>query len=267
MGNTLFRFRVGQLLLVSILSLLELQGCQINTQEKAEQTQQTNKRNNTAAYNIQLGLGYLQQDNRPRAKRKFLKALELSPKSPEANAAMAFYMEKTGNLDEAKTFYKKALTLAPENGAQLNNYGAFLCRIGSYQEAENYFIKAVNDVNYINTAGAYENAGLCAAAIPDEKKAEHYFLRALEQDPRRRQSLIELVSIQLKQNKPANALTYLQKYHEIALTDRILLKLAAQVAQKAGKTDLEADYKLRLSRLTYLTKSSGAINEYNNNNG
>ncbi|WP_242604226.1 type IV pilus biogenesis/stability protein PilW [Legionella beliardensis] len=250
-----------------LLGLLLLQGCQINTEDNAKKAEQATKRSNTAAYNIQLGLGYLQKGNRPRAKKKFLKALELSPKSPEANAALAYYMEKTGNLNEAKAFYKKALTLAPTSGAQLNNYGTFLCRNGSYQEAEGYFLKAANNVNYIHTAGAYENAGLCASAIPDDTKAENYFLKALEQDPRRKQSLIELVSIQLKHDKPDKALNYLQTYQDISLTDAILLKLAAQAANKAGKPDLEADYKLRLSRLTYLTNNSGVINEYNNNNG
>ncbi|WP_165482759.1 type IV pilus biogenesis/stability protein PilW [Legionella gresilensis] len=263
MDSTLFK--VVQLLF--LLILVGLQGCQINSEEKAEKALQVTKRNNTAAYNIQLGLGYLQKGNRPRAKKKLLKALELSPKSPEANAAMAFYMEKTGEINEAKVFYKKALALAPDSGVQLNNYGTFLCRIGSYQEAENYFLKAVNDVKYIHTSGAYENAGLCAAAIPDYEKAENYFLKALEQDPGRKQSLVELVSIQLKQSKPEKALAYLQKYHEISLNDQALLRLAAEVANKAGKADLEADYKLRLSRFSYLTNKSGVINEYNNNNG
>jgi type IV pilus assembly protein PilF len=250
-----------------LLSLLLLQGCQINSEEKAKKVEQNLKRSNAAAYNIQLGLGYLQKGNRPRAKKKLLKALELSPKSPEANAAMAYYMEKTGDVNEATLFYKKALALAPTSGAQLNNYGAFLCHHGSYQDAESYFLKAVHDVNYIHTAGAYENAGLCAAAIPNYAKAENYFLKALEQDPRRKQSLIELVSVQIKQDKPDKALTYLQKYQELSLADMTLLKLAVDVASKLGKANLVEDYKLRLSKLTYLMSNSGVINEYNNTNG
>jgi type IV pilus assembly protein PilF len=52
----------------------------------------------------------------------------------------------------------------------------------------------------MNTAGAYENAGLCAAAIPDYSKAKTYFIKALKQDPQRKQARFELARIEIKQN-------------------------------------------------------------------
>lgn len=159
------------------------------------------KQNDAAIYNTQLGLAYLKQEDRIRAKRKLLTALDLAPNSADVNAAMAYFLEKTGNLKEARNFYKKALSLAPKNGAQLNNYGSYLCRQGKYKEAENYFLNAVQDVNYVNTAGAYENAGLCAAALPDYKKAKKYFKKAIEHDPNRKQSVYELAKIELKQKQ------------------------------------------------------------------
>ena len=163
---------------------------------------------------MQLGLAYLKQGDRPRAKRKLLTALAQAPDSPSVNAAMAYFMEKTGEINQATLYYKKAILAAPGRGAQLNNYGAFLCRRAQYREAQTYFLKAVNDAQYEYTAGAYENAGLCAAAIPDYPKAVQYFTKALEHDPSRKQSLDELVKIEIKRGHERQAQAILRQYSD-----------------------------------------------------
>lgn len=253
--------------LLSILCLALLQSCQYNTEAKAEKIEKAQKRNDVTALNIQLGIGYLKQGDMPRAKRKLLMALEAEPHSVEATGAMAYYQEKTGDLAEAQKYYLRALSLSQHQGAQLNNYGTFLCRTGKYSEADAYFLKAVADSNYVNTAGAYENAGLCATEIPDIDKAEAYFIKALEQDPRRNQSLFELANIEMKKDNPDKALTYLQKYQELAFNDKTLLNLAVDAARAAGKPDVEAFYKVRLGKLDQLAEETGEKNEYDSSIG
>ncbi|WP_028388784.1 type IV pilus biogenesis/stability protein PilW [Legionella fairfieldensis] len=249
--------------LLLFFSFIVLQACQ----QRAQNTENTQKLKEAASYNTQLGIAYLKQGDSVRAKHKLLTALDLAPDSPDVNVAMAYYFEKTGDTKEARTYYQKALSLAPGSGAQLNNYGTFLCRLGEYKEAESYFLKAVKDVHYIYTAGAYENAGLCAAAIPDYPKAKYYFSKALNQDPQRKQSLYELVKIELGQHHAVKALFYLQRYPELTLEDLSLLSLAIKVAHTANKPDAESVYKQRLSQLNPFTDYTGAKHEYNNNNG
>lgn len=250
--------------LLIIICLLLLQSCQHNNAIKEESAVKKSKMIDAASYNTQLGMAYLAQGDRSRAKHKLLLALSQAPDSPNTNASMAYFMEKSGDVEKAQTFYKKAMAVAPGSGAQFNNYGAFLCRLGKYTDAEAYFLKAVKDMKYEHTAGAYENAGLCAMAIPDHVTATKYFAKALEQDPSREQSLYELVRLEVKQDHINEALTYLQKYPNLSLSDRTLLTMAADVAHKAGKIELEADYKQRLERFSDQT---GVKNEYNNNNG
>ncbi|ASQ45840.1 type IV pilus biogenesis/stability protein PilW [Legionella clemsonensis] len=248
--------------------LLFLTACQHATTVKSEHSSSNKPKTQEAAiYNTQLGIAYLKQGDMPRAKRKLLNALDLAPNSADVNVAMAYYLEKTGNLKEAKTYYQKALLLAPKSGAQLNNYGTFLCRLGKYAEAENYFLRATGDVQYIHTAAAYENAGLCAQAIPDYSKAKKYFIRALEQDPKRKQSLYELATIELKQKHAGKALMYLQEYQDSVNHDPTLLALTVDAAHQAGKKNVELDYKQRLNQLSKFTDYTGAKNEYNNRNG
>ena len=148
-----------------------------------------------AAYNTQLGLAYLERGDRPRAKHKLVQALTQSPHSAAVNTAMGYFMEKSGDIDSARRYYQRAMQFEPGRGANLNNYGAFLCRIGQYKNAQIYFLKAVRDEKYEQTAAVYENAGLCAMAIPDLPTAEKYFVKALENDPGRKQASQALAKI------------------------------------------------------------------------
>ncbi len=148
-----------------------------------------------AAYNVQLGLAYLEQDNRQRAKQKLLMAMAEDPNSPAVNDALAYYFEKTQDFPDADKYYQQAVQLDPKAGAALNNYGAFLCRQAHYKEANAYFLKAIADTQYVNTALAYENAGLCAVAANQWDDAKHYFKKALAQDPSLQQSSEELAKI------------------------------------------------------------------------
>ena len=181
--------------LIPIAAFLLLQACQYNNTVPDAKKSTSNE---AALYNTQLGLAYLKQGDRPRAKHKLLKALAEAPHSPEVNTAMAWFMEQSGEINNAQRYYRKAMMVAPKQGAPLNNYGAFLCRKGHYREADAYFIKAFKDPNYERIASAYENAGLCAEAIHDDQKAIAYFRKALEHDPSRQQSLNELATIEVR---------------------------------------------------------------------
>ncbi|MDP3560125.1 MAG: type IV pilus biogenesis/stability protein PilW, partial [Legionellaceae bacterium] len=143
----------------------------------------------------------------------------------------------------------KALQLAPESGAHLNNYGTFLCRTGKYQEADAFFVKATQDVHYVNTALAYENAGLCAENFGDKIKSAAYFEKALIQDSQRKQSLYELVHMYLQQDQLEQALQWLQKYPDTSFADPACLALAVEVSQRLGKEDLLTLYKSRLKNI------------------
>lgn len=248
-----------------LMTCFLLQACQHNEKNEIAENTKTDL-SKAASYNLQLGLAYLKQGDRPRAKKKLLTALEQAPKSPDVNSALAYYFENTNELDKAKSYYLKAVDLSDNSGAQLNNYGTFLCRQREYKKAEAYFLKAVKDVQYVHTSGAYENAGLCALEIPDEDKAKEYFISALNQDPSRSESLYELVKLESKAGHNAEALDLLQKHADLVLNDKIFLSLAKEIANKAGKTEIALEYENNLKKAELAT-NSGVNNEYNSDNG
>lgn len=245
-----------------LLFFLLLQSCQ--TVSSKEKSTAEHSQAETVYYNVQLGLAYLKKGDMPRAKKKLLDALDRQPNSAEANGAMAYFLEKTADTEGAEHYYKKALVLANHKGSELNNYGAFLCRQGRYVQAEEYFLRATRDEYYLHSAGAFENAGLCALAVPDEEKARGYFEKALKQDPNRSQSLYELVCLEIKNKRPQQAFAYLQG-HEGLLTNATLLNLAIKAAHQAGQHDAESHYKTSLNRFNS-AQNSGDNNEHDNNN-
>ncbi len=246
--------------------------CLLQSCKHADDVEDTSMTKNTdlskaATFNMQLGLGYLKQGERSRAKRKLLTAYEQEPKSPDVNAALGYYYEQSSEIDEARKYYLKAISLSSNAGAQLNNYGTFLCRQGDYKGAETYFLRAVKDMQYVNTAAAYENAGLCSMAMPDMNKAKVYFTHALKHDPSRRESLLELVKIDSKIGLDTEALHQLQKYPELVLTDKEFLELAKEIALKTGDQKLANQYNYYYENMGLNTGESGVDHEYNNHNG
>lgn len=257
--NTVFK----AFYLLFIALCLFLQAC---THDEESETQNIKKPNmsKAASYNVQLGLGYLKQGDRPRAKKKLLTALEQEPKSPDVNSAMAYYFEQTSEPEQAEKYYLKALSFAANSGAQLNNYGAFLCRQGNYKKAESYFLKATHDMQYVHTAGAYENAGLCALSVSNSEKAKHYFAKALTQDPSRKVSFYELIRLEAKGGHDSEAFNLIQKHPDLVLNDRIVLSLAKEISEKVGRYDVAVEYENNIKKMDPNLDNGGVNNEYNN---
>lgn len=212
----------------------------------ATNSQQNNKENLIAAkYNVQLGLGYLQEKDNVRAKQKLLLALKQMPDSPVVLDAMAYFLEKTGEPQQAEIFYQKALAISPNSGAALNNYGTFLCRQKNYSQAIPYFIKAARKIRYLNNAEAYENAGLCTLPTKDYNKAAEYFKKALLQDRTRLTALWELAQIQIKQKQYVQAFDNINRYNKLAPSMQSL-KLGLKLAKNLHKQEEVKKYNLLL---------------------
>ena len=183
-----------------------------------------------AQINTRLGLAYLNQGNFPRAKEKLLLAVQQKATS-QTYGALAYFYERTHDNKLAHEYYQKAIDLNSKNGAPHNNFGAFLCRQGEYQAAENQFQLAVSDPHYINSAGAYENAGLCALLIPNKAKAGMYFNKAIQQNPKLPTSLHELAQLNNEDGHYQQALLYFNQYIMLKEPDAATLWLGVEIAK------------------------------------
>ncbi len=214
---------------VLVVMILALNACK--TQPIATHTKALKDLSKAAHINVQLGIAYLHQGDTVRAKQKLLLAEQQAP-SADTERALAYFYAQTGNLPQANQYYQKALRRSPDDGATHNNYGVFLCRQKKYQLAEQQFLRAINIPRYVNTADAYENAGLCALLIPDYTKAKAYFEAALQSNPNLPVSLQQLIRLNYTQQQYQQANGYLQRYIKVGQITPNILWLGVQIAQK-----------------------------------
>lgn len=220
--------------LLSLVSATFLVSCSYKNSADVSLESKRQKQAKAAKINVQLGLSYFKQGDVQRAKKKLLLANNQNPNSIDVAGALGFYFERTGNSEQAKAYYKRAISLSKSSGAQLNNFGAFLCRESKYKLANQYFERAAADLNYVNSAGALENAGLCSLAIPNITLAESYFKKAFEQDPKRLKSVYELTKIAFDKKQYKKALQWVEQYQSLNPLEPSVSLLAYKAALKAG---------------------------------
>ncbi len=199
------------------------------------QTPNKHGRNPTASmYNVQLGVAYMQQGDVQRAKKKLRLALQQDPNSSMALDAMALLLENTGSDHNAKQYYLRAIEAHPQEGSVHNNYGAYLCRKGQFDAANEQFMLAIQDPNYATPGRAYENAALCAQKMPDQKLAKAYFVKALQNDPKLPNSLLEMGEYSYEAKDYVRANNYLTRYAKYAKPTAQSLWLGIRVAKQLG---------------------------------
>lgn len=202
-----------------------------------------------ALLNIEMGQGYLAQGDLSRAKKKFVHAIELQPKLPEAHSAIGYFYETVGDIEEAEKHHEQAISFGGNKGRYYNNYGTFLCRQARYKEADRAFKNALRDKQYLKTAEVYENAGICALQQPDENKAYDYLKTAVMNDPNRALANLELANLELKRENLQAALFYLNLYKKNNQATPKSLWISIQTFKRLNKKDELASAILQLKSL------------------
>lgn len=215
-----------------------------------------------ALLNIEMGQSYLMQGQVSRAKQKFVHALELKPKLPEAHSAIGYFYETVGDFEEAETHHTQAIRYGGDKGRYYNNYGTFLCRQRRFKEADRAFNNALKDKQYIKTAEVYENAGLCSLQQPDIDKAYVYLKTAIRNDPHRSLAILELANIELNRQNLTVALYYLQLFKQTSQPTAKSLWLSIQIYKQLGKRDELASAALQLKSLYSDTKEYSEFLEF-----
>jgi type IV pilus assembly protein PilF len=195
---------------------------------------------------LELGRSYMDRGQLETAHEAFKKALALDPSSVDGNTLMAVLYERIDRAEGAEKYYRRAVELDAEDGATNNNYGAFLCRLGRYAEADKYFVRALDDPFYKTPQSAFANAGVCARLGGDAAKAEGYFRKAVEADPRNAGALYELARLTFDKQDFLRARGFMQRLESISPPDAAALELAARIEERLGDAGAAAKYRERL---------------------
>ena len=223
-------------LTIVIMLMFALAGC------ATKQTKEPGGADPPAVINAKLGLGYLRQGNYDVALTKLEKALQQDPKLAMAHHYIAELYRQTGEYELAGEHFERAVKLDPKDPQLQNNYGVFLCDQKRYQEAEKRFLKIAAMTSYKRPDEAYENAGLCALRMPDLVKAEKYFRKALEINPKRHSSLYQMAQLSFDTHEYLKARAFLQRYFSISEQTPQTLWLGIRIERELGDEEALARY-------------------------
>jgi type IV pilus assembly protein PilF len=201
-----------------------------------------------AEINAQLGLNYMRQGNIDMALEKLNRAMEQDPKLPAVYHYFGLLYQQLASVDLADQNFKRALSLAPQDASIQNNYGAFLCEQRRYPEAEKLFLSAGGSPDYKRSYEAFENAALCALRIPDRKKAEEYFRRALEISPVQPTSLFQMAKLSYENRDYLKARAFMQRYHAVTRPSPETLVLGMRIERALGDEAAAEGFRRQLSK-------------------
>lgn len=116
-----------------------------------------------------------------RAEPLFHRALQMSPRSPEALKGLAILLANRGQMDRALAFFVELARLHPQSAANLHNVGIALNRLERYAQAVGWFERA------LSIAPGFADAwtGLAAArdGLGERQAAREAINRALSAAP------------------------------------------------------------------------------------
>lgn len=176
--------------------------------------------------NVELGIGYLQQNNYELANEKLLKALRYDPDNVRANYSYAILQDRLGQNEVAEHHYRIANKLDPKNPEAANNYGAFLCRNNREAEAEQFFLNAVKSPLYKTPEYALNNAATCLMRIKQNQAAKEYLAKALTVKSNFGPALYNMAKLNYQEGIFDQAKIYIDRYHLVARVSAPSLWLA-----------------------------------------
>jgi len=191
-----------------------------------------------SAINVQLGIGYLEQNNMVQANDKLAKALRQDPKSASAHNAYAMLQDRLLQKEKAEEHYKIALELDPLNSQANNNYGTFLCLSNREAESEAYFLQAVQNPLYKTPEFAYTNAARCMISIKEIDQAKIYLRKALAANSRFAPALIASAELFFDDQNFKSAKVLMEHYHRVSRPTARSLWLAIRIELDLGENQV-----------------------------
>lgn len=240
--------------LLTAILILSLPACSSNT--ASDSKEESKKRELINTYVSTAGI-YLKRGQLHFAKEKLDKALALDSGDVNANNVMALYQWKIEKFEEADRHFRRALDRDSGNPETLNNYGVFLCETNKIEDSVKMFDRAVVNPLYSAKVQAYVNAGRCLEKTKEYKRAEKYYLHALEIKPDFYAALLQMARLHAHTGKLNSAKKYIGAYFSNGPKTSETVYLAMRIEEALGNDRSASRYaKELLSRFPQSKESS-----------
>jgi type IV pilus assembly protein PilF len=237
--------------LLTIMVMLLLTGCV--TQVKQSGRHVGNDEEQVQAL-VELGVGYLRNQQYPRAKENLSKALKIDPNSPIIHNLFGLIFQLEGESDLADEFFRKSLKLDPQFSTARNNYGAFLYEQGRYTEAAQQLELCAQDRLYASRAQVFENLGVSYLKLDRVEDAGAALTRSLQLNPDQVRASLELADIRFIQRNYPESRQLLLRHGKVSQQSSRSLWLGIQLARIFTKSNDEASLALALKNIFPFSK-------------
>ena len=255
------RVELAAMRMLSMTLLVALAGCVSSTQHSVSSNDEA------AGFNVQLGLGYLQQGNLVVAKEKLERAERESPHDPKVHNAMGLLYERLGDSKRADDEYRTALRYAPKDPEVANNYAVFLCKSGRTEDGIKYFLEAGRNPLYRTPEASYTNIAVCLRAAHREDEAKQNLQRALAIKPSFAEAAYQLADLEFERGRLNDARAAVTHYTDSFDATPDLLLIGVRIARAMGDR-VAADRYARSLRMDFPgSEQTRALSDLNHNPG
>lgn len=129
---------------------------------------------------VQLATAYIGQGNLDRARHHLDRALEISPDSAAAHAAMGLVYNAEGDPELAERSFKQSISEDGDYSRARVYYGAFLYSNSRFSEARDQFSVASRDTGYRERGAVFYNLGMTEERLGNQEAAKAAYRRAVE---------------------------------------------------------------------------------------
>lgn len=198
---------------------------------------------------IDLGMAYLQRDDRDSSRRNFEKALQIDSDSYEAHNGMGLLFQLTGEPELAEKSFKRSLSSNRKFTQARVNYGVFLYSQERFEEALENFELAAEDLSYDRRALALAYIGQSALKTGNLVRARSAFEHSLNVDNKLALPMLELALMNFDEEDYVASKNYLDLFLKTAKSSAKSLWLGIRIERIFGNKDKEASYALALKNL------------------
>ncbi len=198
---------------------------------------------------VQLGLGYLRQGNRQRARLNLLKAVEKDKRSGDAQNALALLFQLEDEVALAEEHFKNAIRFEPEQTRFRYNYSRFLLRQKRYEAAFDEFTIASQAINYERRAQVFYSLGLIALQLGKTDEAKEAWEKSIKLNPQLSGPFMELAEVYFKLGDYPKSKRYLEHFDQSRKPSPRALWLAVRLEHEFGNKDAEASKALALRNM------------------
>ena len=164
-----------------------------------------------AQAHVELGFSYLRRNKLDIARESFNTALEVNPRSSEANHGLGLVEAKALNLDLASDYLKRSVALDSQNIGAVSDYAIILCKRNSASQGVDLL---ENNIKHPDLLGlpAKLAFGRCYEANDQPGKAITAYKEVLKLDPDRQQALLSMAHLKFDAKNFLSSSAFLQRY-------------------------------------------------------